>query len=142
MLLTQQLGGPQDGAPVWVLGQPTEVPAPRGCGLTPSETQVHLCTLPGETLDGVRDAAPTVRTWESNIIKLTGDPQGGGPHSEENQLRGEILSPLFCGNIQTDQPAENWARGATSQCSGQADEAGVEMVCRGQVEVRLSRKCV
>lgn len=73
---------------------------------------------------------------------LTGDPQGGGPHSEENQLRGEILSPLFCGNIQTDQPAENWARGATSQCSGQADEAGVEMVCRGQVEVRLSRKCV
>lgn len=99
-----------------MLGQPTEVLAPRGRGLAPSETWEHLSALAEETLDGVRDTAPTISTWErsSTSSSLTVDPQRG-PHLEEDQLRGEIWSPVFCGNIRTDHPAENWARGAMCQ---------------------------
>ena len=71
MLLTQQLGGPQGRALAWVLGQPTEVPAPMGCGPAPSETWAHLSALSEEALDGDGDAAQTVRTWETNGIIST-----------------------------------------------------------------------
>ena len=69
-----------------MLGQPTEVLAPLGCGLDLSETWVHLSTLPEEALDGDGDMAQTVRTGGATTSStLKGDPQGG-PRLEENQL--------------------------------------------------------
>lgn len=71
MLLTQQLGGPQDRALAWVLGQPTEVPSPMGRGPAPSEIRAQLSALSEEALGGDGDTAHTVGTWESNGIIST-----------------------------------------------------------------------